>query len=152
MTTLRNTAQRKEDVLAALAKNADAWLATASQSAQPHLIAVSTWWDGRQIVIATLGGNLTARNLDSTKLARLALGAPDDVILIDVRLAGSVPVDGGATDPEFTAGFAAAVGWNPAEEGEGWKLYRLEPIQIQAYRGYGETEGRAVMRSSRWLA
>jgi len=53
---------------------------------------------------------------------------------------------------ELAAGFAAAVGWDPREVGEGWVFFRLEPARIQAYRGYDELEGRDVMRNSRWLA
>lgn len=149
MTETRSTGQRTSDVIAALEENGDAWLATASPAGQPHLIAVSSWWDGEQIVIATIGSSRTARNLDANGRARLALGAPDDVIMIDVKVSGSVPVDG--AEPELAAGFAAAVGWNPSEEGSNWRFFRLRPVLAQAYRGYGELEGREVMRGGRWL-
>jgi hypothetical protein len=147
---LRTTEQRRTDVLAALARNGDAWLASADPSGRPHLIAVSSWWDGERIVIATIGTSATARNLDATGLARLGIGSPDDVILVDVRREDTVPVAEAA--PALSAGFANAVGWNPAEEPGDWRYFRLRPTVIQAYRGYGELEGRTVMRGSRWLS
>jgi hypothetical protein len=149
MSETRSTGQRTSDVLAALEQNRDAWLATASPTGQPHLIAVSSWWDGEQVVIATVGSSRTARNLDAGGRARLALGSPEDVIMIDVKVSSSAPVDG--ADPELVAGFTAAAGWNPAEEGSNWRFFRLRPVQAQAYRGYGELEGREVMRGGRWL-
>lgn len=146
----RSTRQRKADVLAALERNGDVWLATASASGQPHVIAVSSWWDGSLLVVATTAGSRTARNLDSTHVARIALGTPDDVTMIDVVGSDSTPVL--AANPELREGFKAAVGWDPAEEGSDWKFFRLRPSRIQAYRGYGEVPGRDVMRDARWLA
>lgn len=149
MAQLRSTAQRKTDVLTMLQKNGDVWLATASPSGKPHVIAVSSWWDGSQVVVATRGGSRTARNLESTRVGRLALGAPDDVVLIDAKLSDATPVSG--AKPDLKAGFVAAVGWDPADEGDDWKFFRLRPLDIQAYRGYGELQGREVMRQSKWV-
>jgi hypothetical protein len=149
MTELRSVTQRRADVLAALERNQDAWLATASRSGRPHLVVVSTWWSGRQIVIATIGGSRTARNLDASGRARLGLGTPDDVILIDVEVAGSHPVE--QADPELAAAFSGAVGWNPADEEGAWRYFSLTPVRAQAYRGYGELSGREVMRDSQWV-
>lgn len=149
MSELRSTGQRKSDVLAGLAQNRHLWLATASPSGRPHMIAVSSWWDGGQVVIATIGGSRTARNLDATGLGRLAIGSPDDVIMIDVRVSDSVPVH--KADPQLAAGFAAAAGWNPVQEAGNWRFFRLTPLEIQAYRGYGELQGRQVMHDSQWL-
>jgi len=149
MSEQRSTAERTADVRAALARHRDAWLATASASGRPHLIAVSARWDGSQVTIATITTSRTARNLDATGLGRLALGSPDDVIMIDIMVSGSVPV--GEAGEELAAGFAAAVGWSPAEEEGSWRFFRLLPVRIQAYRGYGDLPGREVMRDSRWL-
>jgi hypothetical protein len=148
--SLRSTEQRKADLLEVLEQNRDVWLATASSAGRPHLIAVSAWWDGTSVVISTKGGSRTARNLEATGVARLGLGSPDNVALVEVKVAGSYPAnDAGDT---MAKAFAQAVGWNPAEEGPDWKFYRLMPVSAQAYRGYGELEGRDVMRGSRWLA
>src|SRR5690349_19876473 len=73
----RTTQQRKADVLAALARNGDLWLATASADGQPHLIAASAWWDGSQLTVATTAGSRTARNLEASKSARIGVGATD---------------------------------------------------------------------------
>jgi hypothetical protein len=146
----RSTRQRKADVLAALDRNGDLWLATASAEGQPHLIAASAWWDGSQLTMATTAGSVTARNLEASKTARIGLGATDDVVMIDAVVAESTMVS--TAKPELKSGFKAAVGWDPAEEGSDWKFFRLRPVRIQAYRGYGEVQGRDVMRDSRWLA
>jgi Pyridoxamine 5'-phosphate oxidase len=147
---LRSASQRKADVIEALERNSDLWLATAGASGGAHLIAVSAWWDGASIVIATTGGSRTARNLEATRSGRLAIGSPADAIMVDVRLEDSVPV--AEADSELATGFATGVGWNPAEAGSGWKFFRLRPVRIQSYRGYDELAGRDVMRDSRWLA
>jgi hypothetical protein len=150
MGELRSASRRKSDVMEALERNADLWLATAGPSGGPHLIAVSAWWDGALIVIATTGGSRRARNLEATRTGRLALGSPADAIMLDVRLAESVLV--AEADPELATGFTNGVGWNPAEAGSGWKFFRLQPVRIQSYRGYDELTGRDVMRDSQWLA
>ena len=149
MSTLRDPGARKADVLAALDRQKDLWLASADASGRPHLIAVSAWWDGKEVVIATSGGSRTARNLKENPVVRLALGSPDDVIVIDARAVCSRPVEDSA---ELAGDFASAVGWNPREVGEGWVFIRLAPERIQAYKGYDELEGRDVMKKSRWLA
>jgi Pyridoxamine 5'-phosphate oxidase len=148
--TGRGLDQRTADVRAALSRHGDLWLATASPSGEPHLIAASAWWTGARIVVATTAGSRTARNLELTRLARLALGSPDDMIAIDVSLLDAIDVD--KADAPAREGFAAAVGWNPADEGPNWRFFGLSPVRIQAYRGYAELHGRHVMRHGLWLA
>jgi hypothetical protein len=143
----RTLEQRTANVREALSRNGDMYLATATPSGEPHLIAVSSWWDGNRIVVATLGTSRTARNLDAGRLARLALGPPADMIVIDASVVDTVDVD--VADLRMGDGFATAVGWNPADEGPGWRFFRFSPVQIQAYRGYGELPGRDVMREGR---
>ena len=145
---MRDTATRKADTLAALEKQHDVWLASADVAGRPHLVAVSGWWDGADLVIATRGSTKTARNLSMNPAAKVARGAPSDAILLDVQMIDSGSVEDSA---ELCQGFAAAVGWDPREEGEGWMFLRLRPSRIQAYRGYGEIEGRDVMVRSRWV-
>jgi hypothetical protein len=146
---MRDTKTRKADVLAALERHADVWLSTADPGAAPHVIAVAAWWDGTDLVVATQGTSRTARNLASNPVARVASGSPADAIVIGARVVESRPAKDAV---EMASGFAAAVGWNPADEGEGWVFFRLRPFRIQAYRGYEELEGRDVMKGSRWLA
>jgi hypothetical protein len=149
MTEKRTVPQRKADVLAVLQAQGDMWLSSADGSGRPHLIAVSAWWDGTDLVVATRLSTRTATNLASGGLAKLAAGTPADVIMIDALMVDTTPAE---KAPEVAAGFSAALGWDPREEGAGWAFYRLRPTRIQAYRGYGELEGRDVMRNSRWLA
>jgi hypothetical protein len=148
---LRSTAQRKSDVVAALErKGSHAWLATASRSGNPHLIAAAFWWDGKEVVIATREETPTGRNLKETGQVRLAIGSPEDVIMIDLEVIGDVQVS--KADDRLHKGFIQVAGWDPAEEGPDWSFFRLRPNRVEAYRGYGELKGRAVMRDSRWLA
>jgi hypothetical protein len=145
---LRTVGARKADVLAALEGQGDLWLATADPGGRPHLIAVSAWWDGTDVVMATTASSRTAANLAPGSDARLAGGSPADAILIDARVVETVAA---AKSPELAEGFSSAVGWDPREVGPEWEFYRLRPSRIQAYRGYDELEGRDVMRNSRWL-
>jgi hypothetical protein len=149
MSDLRSVESRKAAVLGALEGQRDLWLASADRSGRPHLIAVSAWWDGNDLVMATTATSRTARNLAGSPHVRLAAGSPDDVIMIDARVVESVAANEAA---ELADGFAIAVGSDPRQVGEGWAFYRLRPTRIQAYRGYDELEGRDVMRNSRWLA
>jgi hypothetical protein len=146
---MRDTPTRKADVLAALEGQADMWLSSADRAGRPHLIPVSAWWDGKELVIATAGASRTARNLKLNQAVRLAGGSPADAIMIDADVVESHAVEDSA---EMAGRFAAAVGWNPREVAKGWIFFRLRPTRIQAYRGYDELEGRDVMRDSRWLA
>jgi Pyridoxamine 5'-phosphate oxidase len=148
MVERRTTAQRKTDVLAMLERNDHAWLATAAASV-PHVIVTQVIWDGESIVIATRQSSRTALNLDESQTARLAFGDSDDAVLMDVELAVSLPA-GDAGDVAVT--FQKAAGWDPAAEGPDWRYFVLRPVRIQAYRGYGEIEGRDVMKGGRWLA
>jgi hypothetical protein len=146
MGELRTVEARKVDVLATLEGQHDMWLATGDRSGRPHLIAVSAWWDGTDLVIATTATSRSAKNLAGGTSVRLAAGTPADAIMIDAKL---VQIDPVAKAPEVASGFAKAMGWDPSE---GWAFFRLRPTRIQAYRGYGELEGRDVMLNSRWLA
>jgi hypothetical protein len=149
MSELRTLEQRKIDVLAALERNADMWLASADSTGHPHLIAASTWWDGKLLTVATTAASRTVGNLVGTGRARFAVGAPSDVIVIDAELEGSTPA--GEAAPDLADGFVRAVGWDPRNVSDGWVLYMFRPTRIQAYRGYGELEGRDVMRHGRWI-
>lgn len=144
---MRDTATRKADVLAALDKQGHYWLATASVSGKPHVIAVSGWWDGTDLVVTTLGSSKTARNLAMSQMATLAGGDPSDAIVIQAQMIESADVEKATALAE---GFEKAMGWDPREM-DGWMFFRLRPIQIQAFRGYDEIGNRDVMLRSRWV-
>ena len=150
MSDLRSTAARKAAVLDALGRNQNLWLATAGKEGRPHVIAASPWWNGHDLVVATISTSRTARNLAGNGLARLVIGNPDDVIMVDAEVKESSAVK--EADPGVVAGFTAAAHWNPAEQPGSWRFYHLRPTRIQAYLGYGEVEGKEVMREGRWLS
>jgi hypothetical protein len=149
MSELRSRERRKADALTVLEGNPGGWLATASDQGGPHLIPVSVWWDAGLAVVATRSASRTARNLESTGTARLGIGSPDDVVMLDLELVGSDPV---ANAPDLESRFTATMGWDPADEGPDWSFFRFRPIRIQVYQGYGELKGREVMRNGAWLA
>ena len=93
MSELRTVKARKADVLVALEGQHDLWLATAGASGRPHLIAVSAWWDGTDLVVATTATSRTAANLAGTSHVRLAAGSPADVVMIDATIVESVPAN-----------------------------------------------------------
>ena len=149
MAESRTVEARKADVLASLEGQHDLWLASADSMGRPHLIAVSAWWDGTDLVIATVATSRTARNLAAGQEVRLAAGTPADAIMVDARV---IETQAAGEAPDVADGFAKAMGWDPRAVGEGWAFFRLRPSRIQAHRGYDELEGRDVMRNSRWLA
>lgn len=148
MTALRTGEERKRDVMAVLEGQGQMWLAT-SRDGRPHVIGVSAWWDGTDLVIATVGTSLTARNLRDAKTGTLIAGSPDDAVVIDAQLVESMPAQDA---DEVATGFSSVMGWDPRDVGEGWDFFRLRPARVQAFRGYDEIEGRDVMRQGRWLA
>jgi hypothetical protein len=150
MSELRTTAQRKTDVLSTLGANGHGWLATAGEGGQPRLIAVAVLWEGTHLVITTQGSSPTASNLDASGHSRLALGTPDDAILVDAEVADTVPAR--EAPDSLGSRWREAMGWDPADEGNDWRYFQLRPVRIEAYRGYGELEGRVVMRDGDWLA
>jgi hypothetical protein len=149
MAESRTVEARKADVLASLEGQQSMWLASADSMGRPHLIAVSAWWDGNDLVMTTVAASRTAKNLTPGQEVRLAGGTPADAIVVDARV---IETQAAEAAPDVAAGFKEAMGWDPREEGAGWAFFRLRPSRIQAYRGYEELEGRDVMRNSRWLA
>ena len=145
---MRDIESRKRDVIAALEKQGKYFLVSADVAGRPHVIAVSAWWDGHELVVTTNGSSRTARNLAMNPFVKLAGGDPSDAIIIDAQIIDSSAVEDSA---ELAGGFQAAMGWDPREM-DGWMFYRLRPTRIQAFRGYDEIEGRDVMVRSRWLA
>jgi hypothetical protein len=148
MTELRTVEQRKRDVMAVLEAHGHMWLTTA-RDGRPHAIGVSAWWDGTDLVIATIGTSRTAQNLRASRVASLVAGTPDDAVVIDVAFVESMPA---GEAPEVARGFSSVMGWDPREVGEGWHFFLLRPSRVQAYRGYDEIEGRDVMKDGRWIA
>lgn len=148
MTELRSTAQRVTDTQRLLQSAQSGWLSTAGTAGRSHLIACTAWWHDGEVHLATRAATRTARNLQATHHARLALGSTDDATLLDLEVEDIMPA---AQVPAIADGFLAAAGWDPREEGPDWVFARFRPTRIQAYRGYEETPHSEVFQEGRWL-
>jgi hypothetical protein len=143
----RTGAERKRDVLARLAQDVDAWVATSGPAGAPHLLPLSFWWDGATLLLATGGSRPTVVNVRANATAQLALGHTRDV----VTLVGSVAVEEADDVPAVVAdAFAHHVGWDPRTR-EGHVYLRVTPYEIRAWREDDEQAGRLLMRDGRWL-
>lgn len=144
----RDRATRKADLLTALtAPAADVWVATASADATPYLVPLSLAWIDDRAVIALDGASPTARNLEASRIARMAVGPTRDVALIDAVLERSAAVDDEAALGEA---YAAQADWDPRGLA-GYVFLVLRPTRIQAWRESNELSGRLLMRNGEWL-
>ena len=110
----RDRQQRTGDTLAMLAAPAaDVWVATASgsgSSANPYLVPLSLAWIDERVVIAVDSSSRTARNIEGSRTARLAVGPTRDVVVIDARLEHSVPV---TAAQELAERYVQQADWDP---------------------------------------
>ena len=144
----RDRETRKADTLAILATQAiDVWVATASTAGAPHLVPVSLGWVDERLVIAVEASSVTARNLTSSGVARLAVGPTRDVVMIDAVLEKAVDV---AADDTLGAAYVAQADWDPRGS-TGYVFLVLRPVRIQAWREANEIAGRTLMRDGTWL-
>ena len=144
---MRDAQTRKNDVLAALAKQGHYWLSTAEVGGRPHVIGVSALWGDDEFVITTLGTSRTAKNMAMNPRVVLTHGDPSDAIVIQAGMIDSAGVE---EWHDIAEEWNKAMGWD-AREMDGWMFFRLRPTRIQAFRGYDEIEGRDVMIRSRWV-
>jgi hypothetical protein len=151
MTPPRTRSQRREDTLARLRDAYQLFIATASrEDCRPHLVPVSFAWTGRALIVATGLATPTGKNLLSSRIARVAVGPTDDVVMIDVRLAEVAPVE--HAPPEIAEAYAAQSDWDPRAGADLPTAYFvLEPVRIQAWRETEEVPGRTIMRDGEWL-
>jgi hypothetical protein len=146
----RTREQRKADVLAKLtAHGADVWVASAPESGPAHLVPLSLAWDGKRVIIVAEPSAVTARNIESSKEARLALGATRDVVMIDTTLDGVVEAE--QAPSELADAYVAQADWDPRTAGVPFCFYLLRPRRIQAWREVDELTGRTIMRDGNWL-
>lgn len=147
----RTRLQRRADVIAKLeARPADAWVASASESGDAHLVPLSLAWDGTRVILATAPGSATAHNVVTSGAARLALGGSRDVVMIDALLDEAVALE--AASSELAEVYAEQADWDPRSSGEAIVFLLLRPRRIQAWREADEIAGRTVMRDGNWLA
>jgi Pyridoxamine 5'-phosphate oxidase len=145
----RPAKQRKQDTLARLERDVDAWVASADPvTGTPYLIPLSFLWDGETVLIATPAASPTGRNLRATGKVRLGVGLTRDVVLID----GAVEAVPAAELPdEVGDAFAAKAGFDPRRLRDPYLYFRVRPRRIQAWREVNELEGSELLRGGRWL-
>ncbi len=145
----RDTAQRVADAQRRLASEACVWIATASAAGEPHLVALSLWWDGHALMATTPAGNPVGRNIAATKRARASLPDAEDVVTMKAE-ASVIPL--AEIEPASAIAMVEALGWDPRNEPGDWVLITLVPTLVWAWNGLHEVAGRTIMRNSTWLA
>lgn len=145
----RDQAQRRRDAEGLLRSETTAWVASAGPHG-PHLVPLLFLWDGTGLTLATMAASLTVANLRRQPRARIAVGNPYDLVMIDaaIRL---IPSSG--IDPAVGDMFAALLRGGPDPRAVPGYLYlRAAPERVQAWRHIGELQGRTLMRDGAWLA
>ena len=146
---MRPATERKADALAKLEGDANVWVATADAGGRAHLVPLSLCWFNDEVVVAVETRSRTARNLAASGQARLALGATDDVVMIDV--ADVTVVARADAEPALADAYRRRTGWDPGEDSGEWVFVRCRPARIQVWRSVEEITGRTVMRDGAWL-
>jgi hypothetical protein len=137
----RSRAQRRRDTEHRLAHDIDAWVASASAEAAPHLVPLSFDWDGETLLLATSTESPTGRNLAATRTARLGLGHTRDVSIIE----GDVEVLEIDAPPQQRGDrFAARTGFDPRAPATAYRWFRISPRPIQAWREVNELPDTAL--------
>ncbi|MFI6515245.1 pyridoxamine 5'-phosphate oxidase family protein [Spirillospora sp. NPDC050679] len=143
----RSRARRRRDTEHRLAHDVDLWAASASPDGAPYLVPLSFDWDGETLLLATPAGSPTGRNLAAARTVRLGLGPTRDVTMIE----GEVEVlEIDALPRERGDRFAARTGFDPREQTEHYRWFRVSPRRVQAWREADELPGRELMRDGRW--
>ncbi|MGY0021865.1 pyridoxamine 5'-phosphate oxidase family protein [Streptomyces sp. cg35] len=145
----RSAKQRKQDTLARLERDVDAWVSTAAaEGGRPYMMPLSFLWLDGAVYVSTRATNPVARNLAATGTVQLAIGDTRDVVRIEGE-AVALP------DAEVTAGFgdafAAKCGFDPRAADGPYPYFRIRPVRIQAWREANEIAGRDLMRDGTWL-
>lgn len=138
--------ERRRAALDLLGSNFQLWLTTARDGHGAHLIPVAYVWDGTCLTMATLDRCRTSANLRANPRARVAIGEPSDLVMIDGEATLISPA---AMDP-VTAESYARVSFDPREL-PGLTYLRLVPTQMQVWNGFHEFHGRTVMANGEWL-
>ncbi|MEU0395983.1 pyridoxamine 5'-phosphate oxidase family protein [Streptomyces sp. NPDC006208] len=143
----RSRDQRKQDTLARLAEDHDAWVATASPDGEPTLMPLSFLWDRGTLVMCTRRTNPTARNITPRGKVALTVGPTRDVVHIEGH---AEIVETSELEQESADAFATKLNWDP-RDGQTWVFFRITPHVVKAWREVNEQENRLLMRDGRWL-
>jgi len=145
----RDTARRVADAKLRLESEASIWIATASASGEPHLVALSLWWDGASVLATTPASNPISRNISATGVARASLPDAEDVVTMKAVASVTPLAD---LEAERIVAMVAALGWDPRSEDGEWVLLTLTPEMIWSWNGLHEDVGRTIMRGGSWLS
>ncbi|MGC4191046.1 MAG: hypothetical protein QM589_07765 [Thermomicrobiales bacterium] len=144
----RSIQERITDVEKRFQTNVNAWVASASATGETWLIPLTFQWNGTDLLLATTAKSRTARNLLRAGVVRLALGATNDVIIVE----GSVTAaQGTEIDPARAEAHAQRAGFDPRQQDD-YVYLVVHPRTIQAWSGPAEMADRVVMRDGHWLA
>lgn len=144
----RPNRERRADTMAKLTEpNSDVWVASAGADGA-HLVPLSLAWVDERVVIALAADSVTARNIATSRQARLAVGPTRDVVMIDAELEDAHPVDDAPAS--IGDGYAAQCDWDPRGQ-SGYSFLTLRPIRLQAWREANEIAGRTLMRNGSWV-
>lgn len=144
----RDAATRKADTLSMLATpEVDVWVATASSAGEAHLVPLSLAWVDERLVIAVATTSRTARDIEASGRARLAVGPTRDVTMVDARLDRVVDVEESGSLGEA---YAAQADWDPRNSKD-YAFLVLRPDRVLAWREVDEIPGRTIMRNGEWL-
>jgi hypothetical protein len=145
----RTRHQRKQDTLARMGHDVDAWIASAGpDGATPYLIPLSFLWEQSSLVISTPVFSPTARNLSATGTVRVGLGPTRDVVLIEGKAAAMSAAE---ISTALGDAFAEKCGFDPRVLSTPYAWFRLTPRRIQAWREADELDDRELMRDGQWL-
>ncbi|MGI5521747.1 pyridoxamine 5'-phosphate oxidase family protein [Micromonospora sp. CA-259024] len=143
----RSLEQRKQDTLARLNHDLDAWVASADRDGNAYLVPLSFLWDSAAFILATAESSPTARNMRSSGRVRLSVGPTRDVVLIE----GAVETFSRETVPADLAEAFATKLWDARVGTTRYAYFRVTPRRIQAWREENELAGRDLMRDGHWL-
>ena len=120
----RSLADRRRDTEHRLTNDIDAWVASASADGKPYLVPLSFDWDGEAVLVATPTNSPTGKNLDRSRVARLALGPTRDVTMIEADVE---VIEIGELPQEQGDRFAARSGFDPRGLTSSYRWFRITP-------------------------
>lgn len=145
----RPAAQRKSDALDLLRSQTTAWLATGGGRGGPHLVPLLFHFDGDVLTFATFRTSPTVANAAADGRARVAIGHPYDLVMIE---GSSTVVEPRQMDPMIAEAHASLLRGGPDPRRVPGLVYlQLTPTRLQVWRSMAELGGRTLMSSGRWL-